>query len=138
MDAGAVGVLAGTMAFGGVAAGLAGCFGLRQAQRVSRTGVRVPALVKERPGRLGEKPPPVLQFVTEDDRVMEVVSPVSPDRRLPLRDGDNVLVTYDPDDPRNIVVQGRERFAVERAFIICGAAVALLATALLAVSFAAR
>ncbi|MEU2494304.1 DUF3592 domain-containing protein [Streptomyces sp. NPDC007883] len=138
MDTGAVVVFAGVVALGGMVAALAGAHGLRQAQRVSETGVRVPALVKRHPGKDGEESAPLLQFVTEDDKVMEVVSPVPPTRGQPLRDGDNVLVSYDPADPRNVVVQGRERFGLERAFVAGGALIALLSMALLAVVIAGR
>ncbi|MFG2330975.1 DUF3592 domain-containing protein [Streptomyces sp. NPDC048604] len=124
------------MVFGGLVAALAGAHGLRQARRVSATGVRVPALVKRRPGRPGDEPATLLQFVTEDDRVMEVVSPVRPSRRRPIHDGDNILVTYDPADPRDVVVQGHEGFGRERAFVIGGVVIALLAITLLVVAIA--
>ncbi|MFJ3925020.1 DUF3592 domain-containing protein [Streptomyces sp. NPDC090022] len=58
--------------------------------------------------------------------------------RQPLRDGDNVLVSYDPADPRSVVVQGRERFGFERAFAVGGTLIVLLSTALLAVVVAGR
>ncbi|MER5753840.1 hypothetical protein [Streptomyces sp. NPDC002088] len=50
MNVGAVAVLAGIAAFGGTSAVLAGTYGLCQARRVTRTDVRVEALVKRRPG----------------------------------------------------------------------------------------
>ncbi|MER7949765.1 DUF3592 domain-containing protein [Streptomyces sp. NPDC096079] len=138
MDTGAAVVLAGILAFGGLLAVLAGVYGLRQARRVRETGVRVPALVKRRPEQPGEGPVLLLQFVTEDDRVMEVVCPVPPTRRQPLHDGDNILISYDPADPRDVAVQGRERLGLERAFAIGGATVVLLATSLLVVALAVR
>ncbi|MET8330958.1 DUF3592 domain-containing protein [Streptomyces sp. NPDC005181] len=134
-------VLAGIAAFGGMFAVLVGAYGLRQARRVSATGVRVQALVKRRPGETCEEsvpPRPLLQFVTEDDRVMEVVCPVPSTRRRPVNDGDNVLVSYDPADPRNVVVQGRERLGPERVFIAGGALVVLLSVTLLAAAIAGR
>ncbi|MER6197677.1 DUF3592 domain-containing protein [Streptomyces sp. NPDC001586] len=138
MDTGAVVVLAGIAVFGGLLAALAGVYGLREARRVSGTGVRVEALVKRHPGQPGDEPPTLLQFVTEDDRVMEVTSPVRSNRRRPLHDGDNILVTYDPADPRHVVVQGRERFGLERAFAVGGVMVVVVSMTLLIVVIAGR
>lgn len=141
VDVGAVAVLAGIAAFGGMFAVLVGAYGVRQARRVSETGVRVQALVKRRPGEAREESAPtrpLLQFVTEDDRVMEVVCPVPFTRRQPINDGDDVLVSYDPADPRNVVVHGRERLGPERVFIAAGALVALLSLTLIAVAIAGR
>ncbi|MFJ3952428.1 DUF3592 domain-containing protein [Streptomyces libani] len=141
MDAGAVAVLAGCAAFGGLLAVLAGAYGLRQARRVQRTGVRVEALVKRRPGSAPDEPAhprPLLQFATEDDRVLEVVCPVAPSRRRPLNDGDHILVRYDTDDPRTVVVDNLERRGLERAFITAGALVMLLSLAMVAFAVATR
>nr|WSW65845.1 DUF3592 domain-containing protein [Streptomyces sp. NBC_00995] len=141
MDVGAAGVLAGMAAFGGMLAIMAGAYGLARARRVRESGVHVQALVKRSPGRGGVGPAmlrPSLQFVTEDGRVLEVASPVSSTRRQPLRDGDHVLVSYDPADPRDVVVHGRERLGLERGFIGVGALVVLLAVTLLAVVVARR
>ncbi|MFB7308152.1 DUF3592 domain-containing protein [Streptomyces sp. NPDC056192] len=129
-------VLAGIAAFGGMLAVLVGAYGLRQARRVSETGVRVQALVKRYPGEVRAESAllrPLLQFVTEDDRVMEVVCPVPSTRRQPFSDGDNVHVSYDPADPRNVVVHGRERLGPERVFIAGGALVVLFSTLLVVV-----
>ncbi|MEU9126156.1 DUF3592 domain-containing protein [Streptomyces sp. NPDC048506] len=131
----------GIAAFGGLLAVLAGAYGLRQAQRVRRTGVRVEALVKRPPvDAAGEPalPRPLLQFVTDDDRVMEVISPVAPSHRQPLDDGDRVLVLYDPADPRNVVVHDLKRPGQDRAFIAGGALVVLLSLTALAVALTSR
>ncbi|MFF9016938.1 DUF3592 domain-containing protein [Streptomyces sp. NPDC014870] len=137
METGAVVVLAGVMLFGGLLAALAGTYGLRRSRRVSATGVRVPALVKRRPGQPGDEPTTLLQFVTEDDRVMEVACPFHPGRRHPLHDGDTLLISYDPAEPRDVVVQGHEALGRERAFLVGGMAVALLSLVLLVVAIAA-
>ncbi|MYT32610.1 MULTISPECIES: DUF3592 domain-containing protein [unclassified Streptomyces] len=137
MDTGAVAVLAGIAAFGGLLGMLAGVFGLRQVRRVQRTGVCVAALVKQPPGRASDgagRPRPLLQFVTDDERVLEIVCPVAPTRRRPLADGDRVLLRYDPADPRTVVVQGREHLGLERAFVVGGAIVLLLSLLLMTVA----
>ncbi|MFF0286717.1 DUF3592 domain-containing protein [Streptomyces sp. NPDC005262] len=139
MDVGAVAVPAGIAVFGGLFAVLVGAYGLRKSRRVSETGVRVQALVKRRRGEVREESAllrPLLQFVTEDDRVMEVVCPVPSTRRQPFWDGDGVQVSYDPADPRNVVVHGRERLGPERVFIAGGALVVLLSVTLLVVVLA--
>ncbi len=134
-------VLAGIAAFGGLLAMLAGAYGLRQARRVRRTGVRVEALVKRPPGNVSDEPAaprPLLQFVTDDDRVREVVCPVAPTRRRPLNDGDHVLVLYDPDEPRTVILPDLERPCPDRLFITGGVLVMLLSLTLGAVAVASR
>ncbi|MHB6912641.1 hypothetical protein [Streptomyces sp. DB-54] len=141
MDAGAVAVLAGIAAFGGLLGVLAGLHGLRQVRRVQRTGGYAPALVKQPPVRSADESPaprPLLQFVTDDGRIMEIVCPVAPARRSPLADGDRVLLRYDPADPRTVVVEGRERLGVERAFIAGGAVVLVLSLVLVTVACTRR
>ncbi|MFD7751658.1 DUF3592 domain-containing protein [Streptomyces sp. NPDC059757] len=69
---------------------------------------------------------------------MEVVCPVPSTRRQPFSDGDNVHVSYDPADPRNVVVHGRERLGPERVFIAGGALVVLFSATLLVVVIAGR
>ncbi len=139
MGAGAV--LAGFAAFGAMLAVLAGSYGLRQARRLRRTGIRVQALVKHparRPSDEPTRPRPLLQFATDDGRVLEIVSPVAPTRGCPLDEGDHVLVRYDPADPRTVVVHGRERLGLERAFVGGGAGVLLLSLALLVLTLTSR
>ncbi|MFD7495482.1 DUF3592 domain-containing protein [Streptomyces sp. NPDC059832] len=134
-------VLAGITAFGGMLAVLVGAHGLHRTRRVRETGVPVRALVKRRPRAAHEDSAPLhplLQFVTEDDRVMEVVSPVPATRRHPFDHGDDVLVSYDPADPRDVVVHGWDHSGPERAFIAGGALVVLLSVTLLLVAIASR
>lgn len=141
MDAGAVVVLAGIAAFGGLLAMLGGAYGLRQARHVRRTGVRVEALVKRPPGNVSDEPAaprPLLQFVTDDDRVREVVCPVAPTRRRPLNDGDHVLVLYDPDEPRTVILPDLEHPGLDRLFLTGGVVVMLLSLTLVAVAVASR
>ncbi|GAA2666906.1 DUF3592 domain-containing protein [Streptomyces lunalinharesii] len=137
MGTGAVAVLAGIAAFGGLLGMLAGVHGLRQVRRVQRTGTCAAALVKRPPGHdvdPSPRPRPLLQFVTDDGRVVEVVCPVTPTARHQLDDGDRVLLRYDPEDPRSVVVQGWESLGLERAFVAGGAAVLLLSLTLVAVA----
>ncbi|MFF7988748.1 DUF3592 domain-containing protein [Kitasatospora xanthocidica] len=120
-------------ALGGVVAYLAGVVGLRELRRMRRVGVPASALVRERalgPEDRSPSPRPLLQFETADGRVVEVFSPVPSTTRHPLPDGGYVPVRYDPADPRQVLVEGRERRRLEYAFMALGVAMVLLAIAL--------
>ncbi|MFF0447834.1 DUF3592 domain-containing protein [Streptomyces sp. NPDC004609] len=103
---------------GGLVAVLAGAYGLRQTRRIRRAGHFAIAVVKPPPPG-GERP--LLQYETRDGRVMETVSPVP---RLP--EGSSVRLSYDPADPREIVVDGHERTGVDRAFVSAGLVVTVV------------
>ncbi|MEE1788544.1 DUF3592 domain-containing protein [Streptomyces sp. SP17BM10] len=118
---------------GGVVAYLAGVVGLREGRRLRRVGVPVRALVRERvpaPEDRGSPPRPLLQFETEDGRVVEVFSPVPSTPRHPLPDGGYVALRYDPADPRQVLVEGRERRPLEYGFIALGLSMVLIALVL--------
>ncbi|MEV7024816.1 DUF3592 domain-containing protein [Kitasatospora sp. NPDC093558] len=118
---------------GGVVAYLAGVVGLREVRRLRRDGVPVRALVRERvpaPEDRASPPRPLLQFETEDGRVVEVFSPVPSTRRHPLPDGGYVALRYDPADPRQVLVEGRERRPLEYGFVAVGLSMVLIALAL--------
>ncbi|MER7665127.1 DUF3592 domain-containing protein [Streptomyces sp. NPDC096193] len=97
---------------GGLVAALAGGHGLRQTRRITGDGHLVMALVKQ-PSRDAQRP--LLEFKTRDGRVMEIVSPVAE-----LTVGTSVGVSYDPRDPRDVVVDGHRRTGVDRGFVIVG------------------
>ncbi|MER7847645.1 DUF3592 domain-containing protein [Kitasatospora sp. NPDC096077] len=120
-------------ALGGVVAYLAGVVGLRDLRRMRRVGVPAQALVRARvpaPEDRALPPRPLLQFETEDGRVVEVFSPVPSTTRHPLPDGGYVPVRYDPADPRQVVVEGRERRLLEYAFAALGLLMVLVAITL--------
>lgn len=121
-DAG--GVVTGVfLGVGGVVAYLAGIVGMGQTRRIRHDGRRVRALVRLRPGATR----PLLQFTTDDEHelVMEVYGPAG------LRDGSEVWLRYDPADPREVVVEGREGRGRERVFVALGVVAVLAALALL-------
>ncbi|MEU8515395.1 DUF3592 domain-containing protein [Kitasatospora sp. NPDC048722] len=118
---------------GGVVAYLAGVVGLREVRRLRRVGVPVRALVRERvpaPEDRASPPRPLLQFETEDGRVVEVFSPVPSTPRHPLPDGGYVPLRYDPADPRQVLVEGRERRPLEYGFVALGLSMVLIALVL--------
>ena len=134
MGTSAVVVTAAFLALGGFAAYLVGVGSLAETRRLRRVGVPAVALVKLRPaGRGGVEgsPGPLLQFSTEEGAVMEVYAPVPSSRSRPLVDGALVPITYDPADPRLLLVAGRERRALDRAFAWLGAVLVLAALVLL-------
>ncbi|MFC7306504.1 DUF3592 domain-containing protein [Streptomyces monticola] len=120
-------VLAAVTAFGGLVAVLAGGYGLTRTRRITASGQAVLALVK--PPQPGSDRP-LLQFETADGRVIEVVSPVPRTRRRPLADGREVLLAYDADDPREVVLLGSERIRLDQGFMVAGAALVLLGAVL--------
>jgi Protein of unknown function (DUF3592)/Mu transposase, C-terminal len=63
----------------------------------------------------------VIQYALADGRVVERVSPGSARRARMLRPGEQVLVWYDPEDPEDVLVYGREGRAADLAFVIAGA-----------------
>ncbi|MCP2309228.1 MULTISPECIES: DUF3592 domain-containing protein [Kitasatospora] len=126
-------VLAAFLGCGGLVACLAGLVGLREIRRLRRVGMSTLALVRRRTrdvkdGSAG--PRPLLQFSTAAGQVVEVFSPVPPSRALPLADGQEVRLRYDPLDPRELLVEGGEREWLERVFVGSGA-VAVLGAAVL-------
>ncbi|MEU3964095.1 DUF3592 domain-containing protein [Streptomyces buecherae] len=137
---------------GGAVSLVAGLAGLRHVWRLRGGGVAAWALIKpalQTPGPAGARgghaegrrpvashagERPRLQFTTEDERVIEVVSPVPPTRQQPLAIGKHVLIRYDPADPRTVVIHRRERLARDYGF--AGAGLAWMFLGLLVLVFA--
>jgi Protein of unknown function (DUF3592)/Mu transposase, C-terminal len=110
---------------GGLAA-LAGLTAIRRARRLRRGGSPVWAAALPRPVAMeeGAGGPPgrtVIQYTLADGRVVERPSPGSARKAAMLRPGQKVLVWYDPEDPQDVLVYGREGRAVDLAFVIAGA-----------------
>ena len=110
---------------GGLAA-LAGLTAMRRARRLRRGGPPVWAVVLPRPtatgeGTSGSPGRTMIQYKLADGRVVERVSPGSTRKAAMLRPGQKVLVWYDPDDPQEVLVYGREGRIADLAFVIAGA-----------------
>ncbi|QDQ10952.1 DUF3592 domain-containing protein [Streptomyces spectabilis] len=120
-------VLAAFTVVGGLVALLAGAYGLERTRRLTEAGELTEALVKA--VRQGADRP-ALQFETADGRVVEVVSPVPVSRRRPLRAGERVPIAYDADDPREVVLLGRERRGLDWTFVGAGAGLVVAGLAL--------
>jgi len=74
----------------------------------------------------------MLQYTLADGRVLE--RPVTSSRARPLTPGEKILIWYNPDDPADILVYGRDArksdvtfIAVGLAFILAGSILAILA-----------
>jgi len=122
---------------GGVAA-LAGLTGMRRTRRLRRGGspvwaVALPGQVSmdEEPG--GSPGRTVIQYTLADGRVVERPSPGPARKAAMLRPGQKVLVWYDPDDPQDVLVYGREGRAADLAFVIAGVLFIVLGAGLAAV-----
>jgi hypothetical protein len=63
----------------------------------------------------------VIQYTLADGRVVERLSPGSARKAAMLRPGQKVLVWYDPEDPQDVLVYGREGRAADLAFVVAGA-----------------
>ena len=95
--------------FGGVLSLGAGTAGWRAVRRVRDTGVAVWALICPAPRNAEDSPSgyrPLLRYTTSEGHDLEVFSPASSTRSLPLVEGRRVLLHYDPADPTHVVLHG--------------------------------
>ena len=115
------------MALTGVPAVLVGMFARRRTRQLRRDGVRVWAVAMHRPRDAGGQLV-TLQYKLTDGRVVEESAPSRARRRAPLLPGNKVLIWYDPGDPTEILVYGREGRASDMAFMVVGAILALAGT----------
>jgi hypothetical protein len=121
---------------GGLAA-LAGLTARRRARRLRRGGSSVwavalpwPASGAEEAG--GSPGRTVLQYTLADGRVVERVSPGSARKAAKLRPGQKVLLWYDPDDPQDVLVYGREGTAADLTFVLAGTLFIMLGVGIVA------
>jgi Protein of unknown function (DUF3592) len=115
------------MAITGVPAVIVGLFARRRTRQLRRDGVRVWAVAMHRPRDDGGQLV-TLQYRLADGRVVEESAPPRARRRAPLLPGNKVLIWYDPADPAEILVYGREGRVADMAFVVVGAILALAGT----------
>jgi Protein of unknown function (DUF3592) len=121
---------------GGLAA-LAGLTAIRRVRRLRRGRSPVWAVALPRPvsvdeGAGGSSGKTVIQYTLADGRVVERLSPGPARKAAMLRPGEQVLVWYDPEDPQDVLVYGREGKAADLAFVIAGAVFIVLAVGIVA------
>ena len=105
-------------ALAGVIAAIVGLAGMRRVRRLRRDGVQAWAVVVPSHPAGGEREI-ALQYTLPDARVLEKHSAGRIGALLP---GERVLIWYDPADPQDVLVRGREGRAVDLVFVIAGAA----------------
>jgi hypothetical protein len=108
----------------GVLPVLAGLTGIRRVQRLRREGVKSWAVAEPEPPDDGARRM-TLRYTLADGRVLEQ-SRMWPARKITaLRPGQSVLIWYDPADPLDILVYGRQGRVSDLMFVIGGAALIL-------------
>jgi hypothetical protein len=103
------------MAFAGALALIVGLSARRRARRLMRDGIKVWAEAVGQPLPDGEIR---LQYILTDGRVLE--RPARARRAAPLAPGQKVLLWYDPDDPAEVLIFGRDGRASDLTFVIVG------------------
>lgn len=107
----------------GCLAALVGLSSMRRLRRLRSRGVAVwamavpfpaPASAEERGNRT------LLQYALEDGRVVEQMWPGGVRSGARLEPGDRVLIWYDPIDPQDVLVFGREGRRSDWAYVTAG------------------
>jgi hypothetical protein len=109
---------------GGLAV-LAGLSGVRRARRLRRDGVSAWAMAVPPLASAGEQPGgsphrTLIQYQLADGRVVERISPEPARKTASLHPGQKILIWYDPDDPQDVLVYGREGRLADWAFVVVG------------------
>ncbi len=122
-------------AFAGAVAVLAGASGMRWSRRLRRQGLpawamAVPphAVAGEPPGESPDRT--LIHYTLTDGQVIERISPGRARKAAALQPGQKVLVWYDPQDPQNVLVYGREGRLSNRIFVAVGLLFMLVGTGL--------
>jgi hypothetical protein len=123
-------LLAIVFAFAGAVAMLAGYADIRRSRRLRETGQTAWAMTITPPGSAADRAEgpqrPYLQYTLGDGRVVEQVCPGSLKKATGLMPGQRVLIWYDPADPADILVHGRDSRPADRAFVLTGLALVLI------------
>jgi hypothetical protein len=117
------------IALAGALALLVGVAARRHARRLRGTGVRAWATAVHRPHPRGSQRVS-LQYTLADGRVLE--RPLPARRAALLSPGKKVLVWYDPKDPTDVLVYGRDGRMSDLAFIIVGLTFMIIGTVIAA------
>ena len=74
----------------------------------------------------------LIQYALADGQVLERYSPGPAGKAAALSQGQSILVWYDPDDPQDLLISGRNGAVADTAFLLAGLAFILLGAALAA------
>jgi hypothetical protein len=121
------------LALAGVVPVVVGLAGRRRVRQLRRTGVKAWAVAVPQPAANGERADEerpgkrrvALQYRLGDGRVLDKLAPGAA-RKTAFRPGQSVLIWYDPADPFDILVYGREGRASDLMFMTVGAAFMLV------------
>ena len=102
------------IALTGVVPVLVGFTGMRRVRRLRRCGVRAWAVAERLPG---EQHLMGLRYTLPDQRVLVKVVTGKAASLLP---GERVLISYDPADPGDVLVSGRQRLVLDVALLVTG------------------
>jgi hypothetical protein len=128
------------LAAGGAIAALTGWSGMRHSRRLRRYGASTWAMIvpRKRTEQDDDEDPSwgsgntLIQYALGDGQVLEQYSPGPARRSAELNPGQSVLVWYDPDDPQDLLIGGRNVAVADIAFLLAGIAFVLLGTAMAA------
>ncbi|MGD0376489.1 MAG: DUF3592 domain-containing protein [Streptosporangiaceae bacterium] len=120
-------------ALAGAVAAVAGLSGLRRSRQLRRDGlsawaVAVPPAVPAGEPSDGSPRRTLIQYSLPDGRVVERIAPGPARKAAALRPGQQVLVWYDPEDPEDVIVYGREGRTADRVFVAVGVLFMLIGT----------
>jgi len=119
------------IAFAGALALLVGVTARRQVRRLRRRGASTWATAVHRPSPHPRGRPRVsLQYTVANGQVLE--RPVPTRRAARLSAGEKVLVWYDPEDPTDVLVYGRDGRRSDLAFMLVGLAFVIIGSVIAA------
>ncbi len=124
-------------ALAGAVAALAGLYGIRRALRLRRDGVRTWGMAVLPPVSVnheldGSGNSLLIQYTLADGRVMERLTPRPVRSQMAPQVGQPVAVWYNPEDPDEILVYGRDTRVSDRALVIAGVLFILIGVGLAA------
>jgi len=124
-------------AFAGGVAALAGLTARYRGRRLRRTGTSVwgtalapAAAADDQPGQPPDRV--MIRYTLADGRVLEHASAQPARKSARLRPGQPVLVWYNPQDPQDVLVYGREGRRADRAFLLAGLLIVAIGVAIAA------
>jgi hypothetical protein len=124
-------------AIAGAVAALAGLYGIRRAWSLRRDGVRTWGMAVRPPSAPDREPDAsdghlLIQYTLVDGRVMERLTPRPAHKQAAPQVGQPVAVWYNPDDPGEILVYGRETRLADLSLLITGVLFMLIGAGLAA------